>query len=178
MKVIMKWLHSAYVNDTMLFFKGAIVFLIGPFDEKLKGLAVIILVDLILGINAAIRLQVFTWKELFIKMQKKIIVYGCWVVMFNIIDKVLGLPGAARNAVIFLLIGMEFVSATKNTARIGYNRLSRLMEGIYLTFMQGSGIPMEEIIAEREKEEAEKKEKEAQGDNKKKDEGGKRGGLS
>jgi len=49
MKVIMKWLHSAYVNDTMLFFKGAIVFLIGPFDEKLKGLAVIILVDLILG---------------------------------------------------------------------------------------------------------------------------------
>jgi len=112
-------------------------------------------------------------------MQKKIIVYGCWVVMFNIIDKVLGLPGAARNAVIFLLIGMEFVSATKNTARIGYNRLSRLMEGIYLTFMQGSGIPMEEIMAEREKEEAEEKEKALQGDTeKKKDEGGKRGGLS
>lgn len=179
MKMIVKWFQNTYMNETTLFLKGAVVFLVGPFDDKLKGLAVIVIIDLILGINAAMRLHIFTWRELVVKMQKKILIYGCWIIMFNILDKVLGLPGAARSAMIFLLIGMEFVSATKNTARMGYGKLAKLMEGIYLSFMQGSGIPMEEIMAERDKEEEKKKLDASKGDvDKEKDEGGKRGGLS
>lgn len=169
---IFGWLYAG--GETSLFIKGALVFLIGPFDDKMKGLVIFILIDLVLGINAAKKLMIFTWRDLAIKMQKKLIVYACWIVMFNILDKILGLPGAARNAIILVLIAMEFFSASKNTAKMGYGRLARIMESLYLTFMQGTGIPMDEIKAERDKEnEQEEKPKEE-----KEDEGGKRGGLS
>lgn len=166
------WLYAG--GETSLFIKGALVFLIGPFDEKMKGLIIFIFIDLVLGINAAKKLMIFTWRELAVKMQKKLIVYACWIVMFNILDKILGLPGAARNAIILVLIAMELFSASKNTAKMGYGRLAKIMENLYLTFMQGTGIPMDEINAERQKEE-EKKEKPEET---KEDEGGKRGGLS
>jgi len=167
------WLYAG--GETSLFIKGALVFLVGPFDDKMKGLVIFILIDLVLGINAAKKLMIFTWRELAIKMQKKLIVYACWIIMFNILDKILGLPGAARNAIILVLIAMELFSASKNTAKMGYGRLAKIMEGLYLTFMQGTGIPMDEINAEREKERIKEEEKQ---EPKEEDEGGKRGGLS
>lgn len=171
MKTMEKWFGYLAGSDSFLFLKGAVVFLIGPMDDKLKGLAVVILVDLLLGINAAVKLRLFSWGELMVKMQKKVVVYGCWIVFFNAIDKALGLPSSGRNAIILVLIGMEFVSAAKNTGKLGYGRLAKVLEGVYLSFMQGTGIPMDEIMAERENDRKKQEED-------KKDEGDRRGGES
>lgn len=171
MKAMEKWLGYLAGSDSLLFLKGALVFLIGPMDEKLTGLFVVFIVDLALGINAAMKLKVFGWGELVFKIQKKMLVYGCWIVFFNAIDKALGLPSSGRNAIIFVLIGMEFVSAAKNTGKLGYGKLSKVLEGIYLNFMQGTGIPMDEILEERKRQESDEEKDQ-------KDEGGKRGGDS
>ena len=171
MKAMEKWLGYLAESESLLFLKGAIVFLIGPMDEKLTALLVVFVVDLALGTNAARRLKVFGWGELVLKLQKKMLVYGCWIVFFNAIDKALGLPSSGRNAIIFVLIGMEFVSAAKNTGKLGHGRLAKILEGIYLNFMQGAGIPMDEILEERKNQESDEEKDQ-------KDEGGKRGGES
>lgn len=63
------------------------------------------------------------------------------------------------------------MSAAKNTGKLGYGKLSKVLEGIYLNFMQGTGIPMDEILEERKRQESDEEKDQ-------KDEGGKRGGDS
>lgn len=98
MKAMEKWLGYLAGSDSLLFLKGALVFLIGPMDEKLTGLFVVFIVDLALGINAAMKLKVFGWGELVFKIQKKMLVYGCWIVFLMPSTKLWGfqVPGEMR----------------------------------------------------------------------------------
>ncbi|MDK2600655.1 hypothetical protein QO179_24485 [Bacillus stercoris] len=56
--------------------------------------------------------------------------------MFHAFDMVAGLPNSARWAVVVMLAGMELLSAIKNTAKLGHNKLADALEGVYLTLMK------------------------------------------
>mgnify|MGYP007123079479 CR=1 FL=1 len=56
--------------------------------------------------------------------------------MFHAFDMVTGLPNTARWSVIVMLMGMELLSAAKNTAKLGHGRLSDALEHVYLTLIK------------------------------------------
>lgn len=121
-----------HTGETLLFLKGALLFLIGPLNAQLSYVVVAIFIDLMFGMRVAKKEKTFSWSLFSTKVSNKLLVYGAWVAMFNAVDMAAGLPSTARTAVIVVLIGMEITSASKNTAKLGYGRLARLMENIYL----------------------------------------------
>lgn len=56
--------------------------------------------------------------------------------MFHAFDMVTGLPNTARWSVIVMLLGMELLSAMKNTAQLGHGRLSDALEHVYLSLIK------------------------------------------
>lgn len=127
----MKFIEN-YTGESFLFFKGALLFLIGPLNAQLSYVAIAIAIDLMFGMRVAKKERTFSWGVFSGKVSNKLLVYGAWVAMFNALDMAIGLPNTARTAVIVVLIGMEITSASKNTAKLGYGRLASLMENIYL----------------------------------------------
>lgn len=61
--------------------------------------------------------------------------------MFHAFDMIAGLPNSARWAVIMSLAGLEIISATKNTAKLGHNRLADVIESVYLALTKTSVKP-------------------------------------
>lgn len=122
---------SAVIEEPLSWIKGGLIFLIGPINLQLAYLFLAIGIDLIFGIQIAIRERSFRWRILFSKLSTKLIVYGLWISMFHAFDMVSGLPDSARWTVIVMLAGLEIVSAIKNTARLGHNRLADALENLY-----------------------------------------------
>ena len=140
----MKFIQE-HTGESLLFVKGAFLFLIGPINAQLSYVAVAIFIDLIFGMRVAKKEKVFSWQVFTGKVGNKLLVYGAWIAMFNALDMVVGLPNTARTAVIVVLIGMEITSASKNTAKLGYGRLARLMENTYLLITKDNpNVPQEE----------------------------------
>jgi phage-related holin len=133
------------MGESLLFFKGALLFLIGPLNAQLSYVALAIFIDLMFGMRVAKKERTFSWSMFGSKVGNKLLVYGAWVSMFNALDMVAGLPNTARNAVILVLISMEIFSASKNTAKLGYGKLASLMENIYFLITKDNPVaPKEE----------------------------------
>lgn len=131
---------ETYFGDFLIFFKGSLLFLIGPLNAQLGYLMLALLIDVIFGIKVARQNNTFSWNILSRKVGNKIIIYGAWIAMFNALDMVAGLPNTSRTAVIVVLVSMEILSSSKNTARLGYDRLAKLLENVYDLFAKDSPI--------------------------------------
>lgn len=129
------------LHDPLLWLKGGLVFLIGPINIQLAYLLLALGIDLVFGIQIAIRDRTFKWSILFKKLKNKIMVYVLWIAMFHAFDMVAGLPDSARWSVIVLLAGLEIVSAIKNTAKLGHNRLAEGLEKLYLSLTKNNVKP-------------------------------------
>ena len=144
----MKLFHE-HTGESLLFLKGGLLFLIGPLNAQLYYVFIALGIDLLFGIKVALKNKAFSWKVLSTKVSNKILVYGAWVALFNALDMVAGLPNTARSAVIMLLISMEIISASKNTAKLGYNRLADLLENIYFMVSKDNPVaPKKEDVEE------------------------------
>lgn len=129
--------------EPFLFFKGALIFLIGPLDMQLAYLALAVGIDLVFGIQVARNEKSFRWSILIEKVQKKLFVYIMWISLFHAFGSILGLPDSSRWSVILLLAGMEVMSAIKNTAKLGHGRLADALEGLYLSLVRIKPAPKE-----------------------------------
>jgi phage-related holin len=122
--------------EPLLFIKGGLIFLLGPLNLQLAYLLLAVGIDLIFGIQVARKEQQFKWSLLFTKVRHKVYIYAMWISMFHAFDMVAGLPDTARWAVVVMLVGTELISAAKNTAKLGHNKLSNLLESVYLSLMK------------------------------------------
>lgn len=127
---LMKTLEH-YFGEFAIVLKGSLLFLIGPINAQLGYVAVAVLIDLMFGIRVAVKTKSFSWNIFVKKVSNKILIYAAWIALFNALDMVVGLPSTARTSVIVLLISMEILSASKNTAKLGYGKLAGLLENIY-----------------------------------------------
>ncbi len=118
--------------EPFFWLKGSLIFLIGPIDLQLAYLLLAIAVDLVFGIQIAVKEHTFKWSILVRKLRQKLTVYILWIAMFHAFDMVTGLPNSARWAVVAMLAGLEIISAIKNTARLGHSKLADALEGLYL----------------------------------------------
>lgn len=130
-----------FLQDPLLWFKGGLVFLIGPLNIQLAYLLLALGIDLIFGIQIALRDKTFQWKILFKKLKNKLMIYVLWIGMFHAFDMVAGLPDSARWSIIVLLAGLEIVSAIKNTAKLGHNQLAEGLERLYLSLAKTPKAP-------------------------------------
>lgn len=130
-----------FVQDPLLWFKGGLVFLIGPINIQLAYLVLALGIDLVFGIQIALRDRTFKWNILFKKLKNKLMIYFLWIGMFHAFDMVAGLPDSARWSVIVLLAGLEIVSAIKNTAKLGHNQLAEGLERLYLSLTKNNSKP-------------------------------------
>jgi hypothetical protein len=121
-----------FFTEPLVWLKGAIIFIIGPLDLHLSYLLLAVSVDLVFGIQVALKQKDFTWSALISKFGKKLKIYILWMVMFHA-----GLPDTARWSLIVLLTGMEILSAIKNTSKLGYGRLADALENLYLSLLKG-----------------------------------------
>jgi phage-related holin len=128
-----------FLQEPLLFSKGAIVFLIGPLDHQLSYLLIAMLVDLIFGIQVALREKKFSITILLHKFGVKLVTYGLWIVMFHAFDRIAGLPDTGRWSLILVLAGLEIVSAIKNTSKLGHSALAEALEKLYLTLSKKGG---------------------------------------
>lgn len=149
---------NLFTSEPFLFFKGALVFLIGPLNLQIAYLFLAIAVDLVFGIQVANKERTFKWSILFEKVRKKVFIYLLWISMFHAFDMIAGLPNSARWAVVVMLAGMEILSAIRNTAALGHGRLAEALERIYLSLSKDlspddSSIAPDAEAAERSKEE-------------------------
>lgn len=145
-------LFEQYSGEALLFMKGALLFLIGPFNAQVYYVCVAIFIDLVFGMKVAAKEKVFSWRVFAGKVSNKILVYGAWIAMFNALDMVIGLPSTARNGVILLLISMEIISASKNTAKLGYGRLAELLENMYFMVSKDSPFALKKDEEAKEEE--------------------------
>lgn len=145
----------AMTEEPLLWLKGAIVFLIGPIDFHLAYLMLAMSVDLAFGVQLAVRERAFSWKKMYQKFGSKAKVYLLWIIMFHAFDMIAGLPDSARWSLILILVGMEIVSAIKNTSRLGHSDLAEALSNLYLTLIRPrhhhkGGTHDERIIEEAE----------------------------
>lgn len=126
------------LGEPLTWLKGALIFLLGPINLQLMYLLLAIGIDLCFGVQIALREKTFKWKILFKKLRQKIVVYAMWISMFHAFDMVAGLPDSARWAVVVMLAGLEILSAIKNTAKLGHNRLAEGLERLYLTLTKST----------------------------------------
>jgi phage-related holin len=132
---------NLFTSEPFILVKGALVILLGPLNHQLGYLLLAVAIDLVFGIQVAKKEKLFSWRVLFEKIRRKIFIYGGWIAMFHAFDMVAGLPDAARWAVILLLVGMELLSAAKNTAKLGYNKLADALEGVYISLVRTHANP-------------------------------------
>lgn len=140
-----RFLDNVIHSEPFVFLKGAIVFLIGPINHQLAYLGVVMVIDLIFGTMAAIKLKVFKWFVLFRKIRSKIIIYSLWIAAFHAFDKITEMSGDARLAVIVILTITEIISAIKNTAKAGHKELA---ESLLDTFRSLLSPPLPEETEE------------------------------
>lgn len=147
-----------FAGETLLFLKGSLLFLIGPLDAQLMYVGVALLIDLVFGVKVAKKEKTFSWKVFTTKVSNKVLIYVAWIAMFNAMDMVVGLPNTARTSVIVVLMSMEILSASKNTAKLGYGRLAELLENIYFVLSKENPVaPKKEDESEDVKEGSDKK---------------------
>lgn len=129
------------LSEPFFYIKGILVFIIGPLNIQLSYLFLAVGIDLILGIQVSRKNNEFKWSILFSKVRKKLTAYILWIAMFHAFDMIAGLPNSARWAVIMSLAGLEIISATKNTAKLGHDRLADVIESVYLALTKTSVKP-------------------------------------
>jgi len=139
-----------YAGEVLLFLKGALLFLVGPLNAQLAYMFVAIGIDLFFGIKVASKEKTFSWNTLAVKVGNKVMIYGAWIAMFHVLDMVIGLPSTARNGVILLLISMEIMSASKNTAKLGYGKLATLLENIYFVVSRDNPLALKKEEEDKE----------------------------
>lgn len=132
------FIMELFARDSFIFFKGSLIFLLGPLNLQLAYLLLAIGIDLSFGVEVAIKEKTFKWSIFFSKLRKKLFVYIMWISMFHAFDMIAGLPNTARWAVVVMLAGMELVSAAKNTARLGHGKLADALEGAYLALVKSN----------------------------------------
>lgn len=146
MKALWGKVMNLFNEEALIFFKGSLVFLIGPLDLKLAYLGVAMLVDLMFGMRVASAEKRFSWWILISQVRRKVFIYGGWIMLFNALDAVLGLDQLARTTMIFLLITTEVFSVSNNTSKLGYGRLANAIERIYFSLSQGTN--MADVVKE------------------------------
>lgn len=134
----MKSLLTIWTHEPFIFVKGALIFMVGPLDIQLAYLILAIAIDLVFGIQVALKNKSFKWSILIKKVSHKLLIYTLWIGMFHAFDMVAGLPDTARWAVITMLAGLEIVSAIKNTATLGHSRLADALENLYLSLTKNN----------------------------------------
>ncbi len=138
-----------FFGEPWIFLKGALVFILGPLSHQPAYLLVAIVVDLIFGIQVAIKTKTFRRKILFHKFGRKVSTYLLWIVMFHAFDMATGLPDTARWSLISILVGLEITSAIKNTTKLGYGVLAEAISALYLNFTKHKGGSTDEHPTQR-----------------------------
>jgi phage-related holin len=136
--------RNLFFGEPLLFLKGALVFAIGPLNHQLSYLFLAMVIDLIFGVQVALKNKEFKMNTLVRKFGIKLTTYMLWITMFHAFDMIAGLPDTARWSLIMVLVGLEIVSAIKNTASLGYNRLAEALEKLYLNLVKKGGPANEE----------------------------------
>jgi phage-related holin len=150
---------KVFNSEPFVLVKGILIFLVGPLNHQLAALLLAIGIDLVFGIQVAKKEKQFKWSKLFIMMRRKAIIYGLWISMFHAFDMATGLPNSARWAVVILLAGLEIMSAIKNTARLGYSRLSHALEAVFLALTKSNAALKDAAATVEELEKISKSEK-------------------
>lgn len=115
------------------------IFALGSINEQLAYLGIVMLIDLIFGIQVARKNKEFKWRTLWTKTRIKVFLYTLWIVMSHAFDQVAGLPDTARWSVLLVLAGLEILSAIKNTSKLGHSRLAEALENMYLALIKPKG---------------------------------------
>lgn len=132
-------MKNFYFSEPLLFLKGAVVFAVGPLNHQLSYLALAMVIDLIFGIQVALKEKNFRPMIMVKKFGIKTITYSLWIAMFHAFDMVAGLPDTARWSLILILVGLEIMSAIKNTSKLGYGGLADALEKLYLSLAKQKG---------------------------------------
>lgn len=128
-----------FFSEPLLFLKGAVIFAIGPLNHQLSYLFVAMVIDLIFGIQVALKEKDFKFGTMVRKFGVKVILYSLWIAMFHAFDMIAGLPDTARWSLILILVGLEIFSAIKNTSKLGYGALADALEKLYLSLARPKG---------------------------------------
>lgn len=128
-----------FFSEPLLFLKGAVIFAIGPLNHQLSYLFVAMVIDLIFGIQVALKEKEFKFGTMVRKFGVKLLMYSLWLAMFHAFDMVAGLPDTGRWSLILVLVGLEIFSAIKNTSKLGYGALADALEKLYLSLARQKG---------------------------------------
>lgn len=128
-----------FSSEPLLFLKGAVVFAIGPLNHQLSYLALAMVIDLIFGVQVALKEKNFKPMVMVKKFGIKAVTYSLWIAMFHAFDMVAGFPDTARWSLILILVGLEIMSAIKNTSKLGYGVLADALERLYLSLAKQKG---------------------------------------
>jgi phage-related holin len=142
--------RSFFEQEPLLFLKGAVIFAIGPLNHQLSYLFIAMFIDLIFEGQVARKEGQFKLPSLMKKFWGKVFTYVLWIAMFHAFDGVTGLPDTARLSLIIALVGLEIVSATKNTAKLGHNKLAETLGNLYLSLTKNKGGSTDEESANDE----------------------------
>jgi phage-related holin len=132
-------MKNFFLSEPLLFLKGAVVFAIGSLNHQLSYLALAMVIDLIFGIQVALKERNFKAMTLVKKFGVKAVIYTLWIAMFHAFDMVAGFPDTARWSLILILVGLEIMSAIKNTSKLGYGSLADTLERLYLSLAKQKG---------------------------------------
>lgn len=132
-------MKNYFFEEPWLFLKGAIVFAIGPLNHQLSYLFLAMVVDLLFGIQVAVKKKEFSPIVLVKKFGVKVLTYVLWIAMFHAFDSIAGLPDTGRWSLIMVLVGLEIASAIKNTASLGHTQLAEYLESLYLSLTKQKG---------------------------------------
>jgi phage-related holin len=132
-------MKSFFFSEPFLLLRGAMVFALGPINHQIYYLALAMVVDLIFGIQVALKEKDFKFSTMINKFGAKVSLYSLWVVLFHAFDKISGLPDTGRWALILMLVGLEIFSAIKNTSKLGYTALADALEKLYLGLNKPKG---------------------------------------
>lgn len=128
-----------FFSEPLLFLKGAVIFALGPLNHQLSYLALAMVIDLIFGIQVALKEKDFKFSTMVNKFGIKALTYSLWIAMFHAFDMISGLPDTGRWSLILILVGLEIFSAIKNTSKLGYTALAEALEKLYLTLSKPKG---------------------------------------
>lgn len=143
------FLNNLFNSEPFVFLKGALIFLIGPINSQLAYLGIVIAFDLILGIRVAIKKKLFRWSILLRKLRTKIMIYSLWISIFHAFDIVADMSGSARWSVILALMGLEALSALKNTAKLGHKEIAEALGNAYLSLVSATTSAIVEEVEEK-----------------------------
>jgi len=113
-----------YLERILIIMQGILILLVGPLNAQLGYVALVLVMDLILGVMVARKNNIFQMKYFKAKTIEKLIVYTIWIIIGHSADIMINLPNVIRGVILFVMFSREFVSAAKHTGKLGYQDLA------------------------------------------------------